>query len=283
VVIRVVEMDGRAAPGVRLALAGGIASAREVNGAEEPVGDARLVDGELVLDLSPYQLRSFALSLAPPVAKQQPPKSWPLGLPYDRSVASRDGTGATTGFDDAGRALPAEMLPRELTHAGSLFRLAPVGQPNAVVAHGQTIPLPPGPHRRLLLLAASAEGDRKARFGVGDREVELTIQDWGGYVGQWDNRTWRTKEGTIEYTGLVPGYVKGTPVAWFASHRHTAAGANEPYAYAYLFTYSIDVTGSPSALRLPDDDRIRVLAATLTDEAAGVRPARPLYDTLERD
>jgi alpha-mannosidase len=282
VVIRVVEMDGRTAPGVRLTLGAGITGAREVNGAEEPVGGARVVDKALTFDLTPYQLRSFALSLAPPATKRAPPQSWPLSLPWERSVASPDGTSTGTGFDAAGRSLPAELLPREVIHAGIRFQLAPAGRPNAVVAHGQTIALPAGPHCRLYLLAASADGDRKGRLRIGDRGIELTIQDWSGYVGQWDNRLWATKDGALEYAGLVPGYVKRAPVAWFASHRHAASGANEPYAYAYLFAYSLDLTATSSALTLPDDDRIHILAVTLSDEGEELRPARPLYDTLEQ-
>ncbi len=87
----------------------------------------------------------------------------------------------------------------------------------------------------------------------------------------------------LEYTGhLTPGFIKRAPVAWFASHRHTADGANEPYAYSYLFAHSIDVPANARTLKLPDNDKIRILAVTAADEAGQVRPAQPLYDTLER-
>jgi alpha-mannosidase len=33
---------------------------------------------------------------------------------------------------------------------------------------------------------------------------------------------------------------------------------------------------------LPDNDKIRILAITVSDESNEVRPAQPLYDTLER-
>jgi alpha-mannosidase len=64
------------------------------------------------------------------------------------------------------------------------------GAKNAVVARGQTIPLPAG-YDRLYLLAASSSGDRRATLHVGDRPVELAIQDWSGFVGQWDTRRWK--------------------------------------------------------------------------------------------
>jgi alpha-mannosidase len=106
----------------------------------------------------------------------------------------------------------------------------------------------------------------------------LTVQDWGGYIGQWDNRVMQSGQ----YQGVVPGYIKRAPVAWFASHRHTADGANEAYAYSYLFAYELDLPANAKTLRLPDNEKIRILAVTVSDEGARADPAQPLYDTLER-
>jgi alpha-mannosidase len=80
--------------------------------------------------------------------------------------------------------------------------------------------------------------------------------------------------------GLKPGFIKTASVAWFASHRHTADGANEPYAYAYLFAYPIDVPANAKTLTLPDNDKIRILAVSVAAETAVISPAQPLYDTL---
>jgi alpha-mannosidase len=124
------------------------------------------------------------------------------------------------------------------------------------------------------------------------------VQDWSGYIGQWDNRIWSQHEETVpprpgapsgtpprtrivmDYEGLTPGFIKRAPVAWFASHRHDAAGANEPYAYAYLFAYVLDVPDDAGNVTLPSNDRVRILAMTGSDEPVAVRPAHPLYDTL---
>src|ERR1019366_7245360 len=71
-------------------------------------------------------------------------------------------------------------------------------------------------------------------------------------------------------------------VAWFASHRHTADGANEPYAYSYLFAYPLDVPAGATTLTLPDNEKIRILAISVAEEGATAKPVQPLYDTLER-
>jgi alpha-mannosidase len=202
-----------------------------------------------------------------------------------------------SGFAADGSALPAEMLPAEIGFGGVGFNLAPArtGTPNAVVAKGQTIQLPAGKFDRVYVLAASADGDQRATFRVGETAVDATIQDWGGFIGQWDDRIWQSKEVPIpaqpgrtrtdpfaEMTGLKPGYIKRAEVAWFASHRHTADGANEPYAYSYLFAYPLDVPAGATTLTLPDNDKIRILAISVAEEGATAKPVQPLYDTLER-
>jgi alpha-mannosidase len=307
-VVRLVELDGRTHTNVRLRFAGAVASARELNGQEQYIGPAEVARGELATSFGPYQLRTFALKLAPPRAKLKTPVSRPVELPYDLAVAGPHAvkpSGPSGAFDPEGRALPAEMLPGEILYAGVRFRLAPSagGKPNAVVTRGQTINLPAGGFKRLYVLAASAEGDRRTTFGVGGRAVELNIQNWGGFVGQWDDRRWKPgpfklppnansdlvrrfqnrTDPYAEMTGITPGFIKRAPLAWYASHRHRGDGTSEPYAYSYLFAYAVELPPGAKTLTLPNDEKLRVLAVTVSDEAGQVRPARPLYDTLERD
>jgi alpha-mannosidase len=316
VIVRMVEMRGKPEPNVRVSFAAPVTAAREVNGQEMPRGEATVTERELATSLGPYEIRSFAVKLAATSTKLAVPTSQPVALKYDLATASEDGAKSASGFDTAGQNLPAEMLPTELNYGGVRFQLGPAwtGNPNAVVARGQTISLPAGKFNRLYLLAASAEGDQKGSFRVGDHTVDLTIQDWAGYAGQWDNRTWNEKrvevpvppepapgdhsaEGErarrfrayvqlhgpivrteMEYTGLEPGFIKPAPVAWFASHRHSAQGANEPYSYCYLYAYSLDLPAEATTLTLPDNDKIRILAITVAEQAGQVRPAQSLYD-----
>lgn len=291
-IVRVVELSGSAQKNVQLSFAAPIVAAREVTGQEMPLGDASVSQGHLVTDLGAYQLRTFALKLAAPANALSAPHFQPLTLSYDRSVATADGAKSSGGFDGQGRALPAEMLPIDIAYSAIHFRLAPgeTGKPNAVAAHGQSIELPGENFNRVYILAA-ADGDQKAIFRigktptVGETPVELTIQDWTGKIGQWDDRTWSRppKEDSYgDFTGLTPGFIKPAPVAWFASHRHTADGTNEAYAYSYLFAYALDVPASAKTLTLPDNDKIRILAVTAAAEEGDLRPAQPLSDVLSR-
>jgi alpha-mannosidase len=303
VIVRLVELDGKPASGVQVAFAAPITAAREVNGAEEAVGAATVTNGKLVTSLTAFQPRTFAVKLGGAPAKVAAVHSQPVKLSYDLAAASNDGARPAGGFATDGRALPAEMLPAELAFSGVKFNLAPAktGIPNAVVARGQTIPLPAGKFNRVYVLAASADGDQKATFRVGEKAIDATIQDWGGFIGQWDDRIWKSKEVPVppragapagtprtrtdpygEMTGLTPGFIKRADVAWFASHRHTAEGANEPYAYSYLFAYPLDVPAGATSLTLPDNEKIRILAISVAEEGATAKPVQPLYDTLER-
>jgi alpha-mannosidase len=172
------------------------------------------------------------------------------------------------------------MLPAEITFNNVAFHLAPAktGAPNAVVAKGQKIDLPGGRYNRVYVLAASAEGDQKATFAVGSAKVELNIQDWGGFVGQWNDRQWIGKDVPVpeqpartehddyaEMTGIKPGYIKRADLAWYCSHHHNAAGENVPYAYSYLFAYAMDLPPGAKTITLPGSDKIRVLAISVAD------------------
>jgi alpha-mannosidase len=312
IILRMVELDGKAAQDVRVSFAGPIAAAREVNAQEQPVGKAEIIDGQLSTSFTGYQPRTFALRLGSPTTKLTPPRSQPVKLQYDLAVASNDDTQtAGGGFDGTGKAMPAEMLPAKVNYRDVEFDLAPAktGTPNAVIARGQSITLPEGHFNRIYILAASRDGDQNATFAVGNTKVDLTIQDWTGFVGQWDTRQWKNqteRDWAVsathavwppadleerekrpasprypeEYVGLRPGYVKPASLAWYASHRHTADGLNQPYRYSYLFAYALDGSGNPKTLRLPNNEKIRILAISVVDENPILKPTQSLYATL---
>ncbi len=173
-----------------------------------------------------------------------------------------------------------------MTGEGVEFRLGPTadGQKNALTCHGQTVALPAGDFDHVYLLAASADGDTHGTFKIGDRAVEQSVQNWAGFVGQWDNRLWQepTPETVANCTGLVPGYTKRDTVAWYASHQHHPQHGNEFYAYCYLFKYGFELPAGTRTITLPDNPRIRVFAVSVARNShEGTRPARPLYDTLQ--
>jgi alpha-mannosidase len=312
VVLRVAELDGKPATDVHFIFAAPVLSAREVNGQEQPVGAAQTSAGALVTSFSPYQPRTFALRLAESKIKVAAIRSQPVAIPYTLAVATYDDTRTPGGgFDGQGNAMPAEMLPAHIDYEGVSFTLASAatGSSNALVPSGQTITLPEGRFNRVYILAASTGGDQHATFHIGQKSAELTVQDWGGFIGQWDTRLWEndpalnwnisahhavwpsqdteSKEKRAasptypeDYAGLQKGYIKPASIAWYASHHHTADGLNVPYQYSYLFAYSIDVPVNAHTLTLPNNNKVRILAISAAEENPDLTPAQPLFDTL---
>jgi alpha-mannosidase len=254
------------------------------------------------------------LRLGTPTANLAVVHSQPVALNYDLAAATNDDTKTEGGgFDGKGNAMPAEMLPSAIAYHGVQFKLAPAktGVPDAVVAKGQAIPLPSGRYNRVYFLAASAGGDQMAAFRVGDKAENLNIEDWGGFIGQWDTRIFKNQDDRNwaisahhapwppanqqereqrvpsprypeDYVGLEPGYVKPASLAWYASHHHTADGLNQPYQYSYLFAYSIPMLSGTKTLTLPNNDKIRILAVSVAEENPELKQAQPLYDMLGR-
>jgi alpha-mannosidase len=86
----------------------------------------------------------------------------------------------------------------------------------------------------------------------------------------------------LDFGGLTPGFMKTSPVGWFASHRHATDGTNDAYAYAYLFVYALDVPAGTSAMTLPTSERVRILAVSAANDGQPAKPANPLFDLLQR-
>lgn len=313
VILRMVELDGKPHPDVRVTFAGPVIAAREENAQELPMGPATVTDGSLATSFTAYQPRTFALKLGAAQVTLTAPRSEPVKLNYDLTVASNDDTKTVGGgIDGKGDAMPAEMLPAQLHYDGAQFVLAPAGtgKLNAVVAKGQSIELPKDKFNRIYILAASSDGDQEATFRAGSTSDELNIQDWTGFIGQWDTRIWKNEDQRDwatsanptwppadfqkreqrvpsprfpqDYLGLMAGYVKQASLGWYASHHHTPDGLNEPYQYSYLFAYTMNIPGGARSLILPNNDKIRILAVSVAEDSPALKPAAPLFDTLGR-
>jgi alpha-mannosidase len=285
-ILRLVELEGRPQSNVHVSFAAPISAAREVNGQEEPVGPANVENGKLITSFTAYQPRTFALKLDSAPVQLLGVKSVPVDLPYTAAVASDEGQRAGAGFDGKGNALPAEMLPSAITFNDVQFRLAPTknGSPDAVIAKGQSIKIPAGHFNRLYILAAATNGDQQAKLEVNGKATELNIGNWGGFIGQWDDRQWsfidskRDRYG--EMTGLKPGYIKRADLAWYCDHHHDASGQNVPYSYSYLFAYKVDLATTAQIVKLPDNPNIQILGMSLAQEEPDLKAAQPLYDLL---
>jgi alpha-mannosidase len=280
VVVRLQELWGRPVEGVRVECAAPILAARELNGAEEPLGALKTENGALVVNLGAYEPRTLALKLAPAAVTLEEPTSVPLNLPFDVDAVSPDGDKADGDLDGAGHTIPAELFPRELTCEGVRFRLGPTEakEANAVACRGQSLSLPEGNFNRLYLLACSTGEDVSATFRVGGKYSTQTVDGFTGNIGQWDSRLPAGKM-VSRYDQLAPMFVKREPVAWVGTHRHRADGGTDAYVFCYLFKVALDLPAGVDAVTLPDDPRVLVFAATASsDPGAACVAGQDLYD-----
>lgn len=288
VIVRLQELFGQDAENVVLRLGTGIVSAYEVDGQERRIGPANVVDGSLVVDMTRYAIRSFAVVPAEASVRLDRPQSVPVALDYNVRLFSRDGQTAKEGFGELKKTMPAEMIPARLVCDDVEFVMAPAAEANgdAVACRGQRIALPQGNWTRVYLLA-SADEDTAATMRIGDTAVPWSVQAWTGYIGQFDNRVWDRPFNEIDYnclgwlTAINKGYIKRDSVAWFATHRHTATGENEAYQFSYIFKYDFPIPAGADFVVLPDEPKIKVFAMAAADPAKPVRGAADLYDNFD--
>jgi len=292
IIIRLQELAGEQVDGIRLGFPAPIISAREVNGAEEPIGPvgtgseetgqvagAELSGGLLDFSLGAYQPRAFAIRLESPPVSLQPPAVSQVELDYNLDGISMDEDRTDGAFDDLGNSLSGDLLPGVMVREGIPFRFgsfAP-GDNNVVKCDGQTIELPGGEYSRLYLIAAAVGGNQLGTFTVDSKRTDLWIQDYAEPIGQWDNRLW---DGVLheDPSDILPMYIKPDPVAWAGTHRHSADGENEAHQLTHLFKYRLDLPAGARELVLPDNPAIRILAVTVANnDNDNVKLAHPLF------
>jgi len=282
VIVRLRELEGRAAKNVGIQFAFDITEAREVNGTEQETGKATLKEGVIVTDFSPYQTRTFALRLSSSQSDMVTPQSRPMNLEYDTDVASPDNERTDGVFDpDSGISLSADLFPAEVFNDGVRYTLGPVGtgEKNALTCRGQRIAIDPKQGERLFILAA-ALGDQEGNFMVGDTEFPLTIQNFTGWIGQWDSRVNEDELQTLkdDPAQFTPAFTKPAEIGWYGTHRHSP-DKDDIYRFTYLFQYELPVPDGAEEIILPDNEAIRIFALTLADNPnRDILPASELFD-----
>ena len=205
-----------------------------------------------------------------------------VDLDYNWKVSSGDNDRLTGEFDYAGNSIPAELLPDSIVSDGVAFKIrkgsnvgwiveVKMNSKDAVIPNGQTINLPEGDFNRVYILAAATE-DTKGTFSVGDNSVNLGIQYYSGFIGEWSsykfNRVMNEElfEKDFKIVGKTSAYLKPDNIAWVGTHRHRADGTNEAYTFCYLYKYAIDIPKGATTLTLPDNDKIRIMAVTVAKD-----------------
>lgn len=287
-VVRMRELNGRNIDSAKVNFLYPIISARELNGVEDPIGDAAISGNALFTSFSPYQPKTFAIRLEKPANPiKEKSRYAPLALPYNLDGISTDADRTDGDFDGEGNTLSGDLLPDTIHVHGIPFVTGPAdpGALNVVRCQGQTVDIPDGDFDHLYLLAAAVGGPSEADWDITAhttvKPAHLLIEDYADPLGQWNNRI---TGGLFVETPeeIQPAYINRNPVGWVGTHRHTAAGENDAYRFTYLFIFPIDIPSDATSLTLPDNPRIRLLAASVAATPNDdIRSARPLYDVID--
>ena len=100
------------------------------------------------------------------------------------------------------RFLP-RCFPQNCMFNGVDFTLAPggTGKPDAVVAKGQAIDLPAGDFNRSMCSPPRPMAISRPSSVQAIHPANLTIENWGGFIGQWDTRLWKPRPDTVTEGG----------------------------------------------------------------------------------
>lgn len=275
-IARLRELSGRPASAFSVQVPDTLRPAVEVNGMEDEIGQVSVHGHRFETSLGSFGMRTFAIERTVPDNVPTSPPTRPLELPFDVVATRPQGKADPKGFDGAGHSIPSELWPTRLSFGGIDFVLGAANQVNALSCRGQSLPLNPGSHDRLDLLAATTDGPVSTSLHFEDSHAALEVGYYSGFLGRRPDPRRRLIFGSAE-TKVTLG--DRHAVAWVGTHRHGPKGEDEPYVFCYLFRYSVALQADCHTIRLPVAPRIHIFAATLTSEGfTDTVPAHALYD-----
>lgn len=275
-IVRVNEGEGNDRQAVRLRIGEGITAAREVWATEEERGTAQVESGELVFDIKAFEPKTFALTIKKEKANLCAMKATSLDLPFNLNAVTTNANRAAGALPNGhslpnGHFMPGEQFPMGIICGGVRFQTGSTadGAMNALTCKAQHIPLPPG-FTMLHIIAAAFDGDCQAEFVPGGTPVRVKIQSADERPGAWD----------LLNLGEA-GYIKKDTLAWHSTHAHSKDG--DVYGkQIYFFKYSFQIPADAREIVLPMDEKIVLLAATVTVDEPQAVCATELYDSLEK-
>ncbi len=269
VVVRVNEACGKEHKNTGIKFFCDISSAEEVYADEKPIKNAEIIDGALVFDLKPFEVKTFKLKLDA-VRNKAKENYKKLDLPFNSTGITRDSYKVNCILQGSGMSLPDELIPESLMVSGITFKMPNADMDkNVLIPRGQEIEIPKGV-TKLYMIAASVLEDKKVVFMADNKERELTVYDMKAPVGKWDMK------------GLEQlAEVKRGALALEFTHTHHPEG-NIANGKAYFYLYEIDVRGCKT-LTLPEENKMVILAMTGVKKFSNTYLATELIDYPSED
>lgn len=253
IIVRINESEKKEQRGVTLSLNCEILSAREIYASEEHISSVSLIDGSLVFDLKPYEIKSFALKV-----KVAEPKATTESLDIISNIIAFSSNSEPKGtLPVINKTIPYEIVPEKIISGGIPFKLSK----KAMLCGGQTLLLPENT-KSVNLLIASLNGDKLVKFN--DRAYK--INDIREYYAGWDLYDFKevafTKDGKLGYE---------------FTHSHTENGDAQ---CEQLFFWNVEIPVTDGKITLPVDKELLIIAATADFDGTSCTLACELYDKI---
>ena len=243
-----------------LKLGDGIVSAREIYASEEHITDAKVVDGKLVTNFTPYEIKSFALKIKESGIIGVKIQSTELPLEYNKNIITAQGEKGDFEYT-----LPYEITPESFTINGVDFKINKDGK-NTLICSNQKIKVPENA-KKVTFLCTSLNKDKTATFKIGNKEETRYIPDAFERIARWDM-----------YDFKETARIKDCEIGFESTHCHKN-GNDEIAKIMYFFTISFDVS-EEGEITLPDDSDIVIISAVATN-ATNAEIKTPLLEEVE--
>lgn len=246
IIVRFNEGTNKEIKDFEFTLGGGIESARELWASEEYRGDAYVVDGKLVCDLKPYEVKTFGIKLKNSDITGKKAIQNPIKLEYNTDIDT----------------IPVNLRRDTITAFGTQFKLGDGTMTSGKITVTSDC-------NTLRLLCAGID-DEDATFIVDGKEVKKTVNLINKPFAGWDlydlEETAFIKKGHLGYE-FTHTLDKDGDILWAKSN------------YYWVITLNVK---KGSEVVLPNDTEIEVLAATEVMDT-GASLVTPLMDEIENN
>ena len=194
--------------------------------------------------------QTLSLTLAVSAGVGSTGKGTPLDLSSNFSLYGiyPDGLTYTTGgLDGVGYSYSANLLGTSRVLNGVLFKLGPANAPDALSAAGQSITVPAGKYKAVVLIGTGVQGNQLSRA------LTVTYTDGSSSQVLQSFSDWYTpQQYSNEYEAVVMPY------------RNYQDGTKDKRIFnLYAYPYPLNSAKTVQSMTLPNDPNIAVLALTL--------------------
>ena len=260
IIVRLGEGTNKAIEGFTLTLGDGIESAKEVFASEEYIADATVTDGKLVASFKPYEVKTFALKLKNSANSGERVAYSTIDLEFNKQLVTKQGEIADFKYT-----IPYEIVPEKIALGGIEFQINK-DEKNAIVCNEQKLSIDANA-KKLVLICGSLNGDKNAKFKLGNEVATRLVPDAFQRPARWDM-----------YDFKETAKIKDCRVAYEFTHCHRDY-EDVTAKSMYLFSIELDVNGA-TEITLPKDKDIVIVAAIQATESFSTL-ATTLCDKVE--